>query len=106
MGVALAARAIVAGVPIVAARAGELGDMLVDGQTALLTDPGKPRSIASAIWRLLSDRALGARLAENARRQFAAGFDAEAVARRLDGLYARAIAASTKAAKAQNAHYS
>ncbi|MGE5433564.1 MAG: glycosyltransferase, partial [Candidatus Doudnabacteria bacterium] len=59
--------AFASGVPVVATRAGGLPELVVDGETGLLADPGDAGGIAAAIDRILSDSALRARLVENGR---------------------------------------
>ncbi len=55
-----------AGKPIVASGIGQLRDILVDGETALLTIPGDRDSLCAALLRLKSDSALRANLASSA----------------------------------------
>jgi glycosyltransferase involved in cell wall biosynthesis len=52
-----------AGRPIVASRLPALGEVLRDGENALLVEPDDPSALASAIARVSSDRALAVRLA-------------------------------------------
>ena len=53
---------------IVASRLGQIGEVLVNDETALLVDPGDPAQLANAIVRLSSSPDLQKRLGENARR--------------------------------------
>src|SRR5258708_7114556 len=53
---------------IVASRLGQIGEVLVDEETALLTEPGNEEELASAIQRLSSSRDLRERLGTAARR--------------------------------------
>lgn len=53
--------------PIVASDLPAIREVLRDGETALLARPGDPQSLASAVRRLIDDRALAGRLAEAAR---------------------------------------
>lgn len=55
--------AMAAGVPVVAASAGGIPDIVRDGSTGLLVPPGDPDALAAAVVRLLGDQALAARLA-------------------------------------------
>ncbi len=55
-----------AGKPIVASGIGQLRDILVDGETALLTTPGDRDSLCNALLRLKSDPALRSHLAARA----------------------------------------
>ena len=52
---------------IVASRLGQMGDVLVDGETALLVEPGDAKALASAIQRLAESESLRNRLGEKAR---------------------------------------
>jgi glycosyltransferase involved in cell wall biosynthesis len=52
---------------IVASRLGQIGEVLVDQETALLTEPGNARELADAILRLSSSRELRERLGAAAR---------------------------------------
>jgi glycosyltransferase involved in cell wall biosynthesis len=60
--------AMAASRPIVASRLGGIEEMLRDGESALLCDPGCPGALADAIMRLMDDPDLGRRLAGAARR--------------------------------------
>lgn len=59
----IAAEALALGVPVVAARVGGLPDLVIDGETGLLADPGDPQSFATAALRLLDDRDRALRMA-------------------------------------------
>ena len=52
---------------IVASRLGQIGEVLVDGETALLGEPGNVRELAVQIVRLIEDRELRERLGRRAR---------------------------------------
>ena len=52
---------------IVASRLGQIGDVLVDGETALLVEPGNAKALALAIQRLAESESLRNRLGEKAR---------------------------------------
>jgi glycosyltransferase involved in cell wall biosynthesis len=53
---------------IIASRLGQIGEVLVDEETALLIEPGNTRELANAILRLSSSRELRERLGSAARR--------------------------------------
>jgi glycosyltransferase involved in cell wall biosynthesis len=55
------------GVPIVATKVGGMLDVLVDGENALLVEPGNSQQLSEAISRLLSDKALCLKLSAGAR---------------------------------------
>lgn len=52
------------GCPVVATDVGDLGEIVVDGETGLLAPPGDPAALARAVERLLADPALAARLGQ------------------------------------------
>jgi glycosyltransferase involved in cell wall biosynthesis len=58
------AEAMLAGIAVIATRSGGVPDTVRDGETGLLVDENSPQQIAAAIERLLGDRALARRLAE------------------------------------------
>jgi glycosyltransferase involved in cell wall biosynthesis len=59
----VACEALAAGAPVVSTRVGGTAEALRDGETALLVEPDSPPALATAIERLLDDRALAERLA-------------------------------------------
>jgi glycosyltransferase involved in cell wall biosynthesis len=71
----------------VASDVGGIADIVVDGETGLLTRPGDAASIAGALVRLLDDDALRTRLGAAARRRMEEHFDARLWARNLLALY-------------------
>jgi glycosyltransferase involved in cell wall biosynthesis len=52
---------------VVGTRAGSIPNLVVDGVSGLLVEPGDPAALADALVRVLSDRSLAERLAEGAR---------------------------------------
>lgn len=54
---------------IVASRLGQIGEVLSDGESALLVQPGSARELTEAILRLAESREMREHLGENARRQ-------------------------------------
>jgi glycosyltransferase involved in cell wall biosynthesis len=52
---------------VVGTRAGSIPNLVVDGVSGLLVEPGDPGALANALVRVLSDRSLAERLAEGAR---------------------------------------
>ncbi|MBN1466500.1 glycosyltransferase family 4 protein [candidate division KSB1 bacterium] len=59
-----------AGVPIVASRSGQISDILRDGESALLYEPGDYAQLKTALIRLVRDVDLRTRIADNARALF------------------------------------
>jgi len=84
--------AMAAGRAVVATAVGGTPELIEDGETGLLVPPGDPDCLASAIVRLLRDRALAARLGAAARLRARRRHGWEAVARRFERLYARLAA--------------
>ena len=76
-----------AGAPVVATRVGGTPEALVDGGNGLLVAPGDSRAIASAVARLLDDRALAARLGRAARACIEDRFSVERMVRSTERLY-------------------
>jgi glycosyltransferase involved in cell wall biosynthesis len=83
--------AYASGVPVVASRIGALPEVVEDGVTGLLAEPGDPASWAAAVERLCHDR-LSERLGEGAYRAWATRYTPEANLRRLEEIYAAACA--------------
>jgi glycosyltransferase involved in cell wall biosynthesis len=80
--------AMAAGCPVIATRVGGIPDLVRDGENGLLVPPGEPAALAAALQRLLRDRALAARLGEQARATIAAGYTVERSIERLEQIYA------------------
>ena len=70
------------GTPVVATRVGGLAEVVEDGVTGRLVDPGRPAELAAAALEVLARRAeMGAAARERAQR-----FGADAYARRVERL--------------------
>ena len=59
--------ALASGLPVVAARTGATGEVVDDGETGLLYDPGSDAALIAAVRRIVSDDGLRARMGRNAR---------------------------------------
>ena len=81
--------AMAAGVPVVATRLSGIPELVRDGETGLLVPERDPAALAEAMERLAMDPALGARLADEARREVRARFDRSRNVARLAALFAR-----------------
>jgi glycosyltransferase involved in cell wall biosynthesis len=79
--------AMAAGVPIVACKVGGVPETVEDGSSALLVPPSNPAAMASALARVLEDRALAARLVTNASERLVTRFSPEARYQALLGVY-------------------
>jgi glycosyltransferase involved in cell wall biosynthesis len=78
--------------PIVASRAGGIGEVVEDGASGLLVAPDDPAALAGAIESLLADAALAARLGARARQRFEAGFTEATMFDRTIDVYREACA--------------
>jgi glycosyltransferase involved in cell wall biosynthesis len=65
----VALEALACGVPVVAAQAGGLAEIVVDGESGRLVPPGDSAALARALLALLTDEPLRLRLSEGARRR-------------------------------------
>jgi glycosyltransferase involved in cell wall biosynthesis len=63
------------GLPIVASRVGGMKEILSDGKTALLVEPGDAAALADSLSAVMDDRALGESLGAEARADARARFD-------------------------------
>lgn len=80
--------AMAMGVPVIATSTGAVPELVHDAETGLIVAPGDAPALASAIDRLLHDRALARRLAAAARARVEAEYDLRSSALRLHGLLA------------------
>jgi glycosyltransferase involved in cell wall biosynthesis len=78
------AEALAAGVPAVASRTGGIVDIVEDGVTGLLVEPGDADALAHAIERMLDDSDLRSMVGEAGRLKAAAQFDWSVVATSLE----------------------
>ena len=78
--------------PVVASDVGGISDIVVDGQTGLLVEPGNCAQIGSALLRLLGDPACADQLGQAGRLRMEDLFDACGWAENLRALYERTIA--------------
>lgn len=62
------------GKPVIASKLGQIGDIIVDGETGILVTPGDVEELAKAILRVADDPALGARIGANGRDMVASKF--------------------------------
>lgn len=79
------------GVPVVATRVGGNPEVVVEGETGWLVEPGAPGRFARRVVELIRDRGLRSRMGSNAQRRVAAEFNLEKVARRYEKVYARLL---------------
>jgi glycosyltransferase involved in cell wall biosynthesis len=87
----VAVEAMQAGRPVIASAAGGLADIVVDGETGLLTPPGDAVALAAAVQRLVADEGLRRTLGR-AGRSRATAFAPSAIVPRFERAYARVLA--------------
>ena len=87
-----------AGVPVVATRVGGLPEVVVDGVTGLLVEPGSESGLTRALARLLGDRALRQRLGVNGRRRARERFSRRAQIDELADMVAAGLGPALRAA--------
>lgn len=78
--------------PVIAARTGGLGEVLVDGKTGYLVERENPDAMADRLANLLSQRELAVRLGRNARADVLRRFGIDANVAAYDALYRRILA--------------
>ena len=79
--------AMASATPVVASRIGGVPEVVIDGETGLLVEPGDVDALHDRIATLLSDRRLARRLGDNARAAVAERFTWEACARQCLAAY-------------------
>lgn len=97
------AEAFAAGTPVIASRLGALAEIVEDGRTGWLVDPGDPAALAAAIDRAIADPQESARRGAAARDVYLRRYTTSAALARLEAIYADAIA-SRRAAEAAATH--
>ncbi len=81
--------AMALGLPVVCSDLAPLREVVESGRSALLVPPEDPRSLASAVNRLLDDPALARRLGARGREAFQERFETDRSAREMGALYRR-----------------
>ncbi|MFP5411158.1 MAG: glycosyltransferase, partial [Gammaproteobacteria bacterium] len=84
--------AFACGLPVIASRLGALADIVTDGETGLLFEPGDPRDLAAKLAWVQANPERMAEMGRRARAQYEAAFSAEVNYRRLIAIYADAVA--------------
>lgn len=85
------------GKPAVGTNVGGVRELISDGVTGLLTEPGSAPALAAAIGSLLDDPALAQRLGEQAAQRARQRFDAARNIRQIEDVYATALQSSPHA---------
>ena len=83
--------AMASGVPVVASRVGGIPQVVEDGVTGLLVEPGEPGVLASALGRLIGDPALSAKLGAAARLKVEEEFGGAAFESAMISLYEKLL---------------
>jgi len=83
--------AMASGTPLVATRSGGIPDVVLDGETGFLVEPGRVDAIALAINRLVEDSALTSRITTAARARARSHFSREASAAAFSDLFETVI---------------
>ncbi len=78
--------------PVVASAVGGILEVVVDGETGLLVEPGRPDALAAALTRVLENPALGRSMGRAGRRRVEERFTWARVAERTEQAYADAAA--------------
>lgn len=86
--------AMAAGKPVIAAQAGAVPEVVVDGQTGILVEYGDEAALAGAIAHLCADSGLSCRLGAAGRQRFLDRFSFERVMTRFDELLGEVVNAS------------
>jgi len=81
------------GKPVVATRIPAVSEVVTDGESGLLIDPGSVDQLARALERLVGDPALSERLGKRGRSEVASRFNWPAVVRRVESVYEALLAA-------------
>ena len=84
--------AMMAGCPVIAARAGGPAEIIVDGQSGLLTTPGDVPALAAALIELLTSNERRAQLGQAARQRAEAEYTLAIMTRRMEETYRLALA--------------
>lgn len=73
--------------PVIGMDVGGTDEAVIHGETGLLVPPSDPRALAAAIRRLLDDRDLACRLAQQGRERLRREFSCERMVERVTGIY-------------------
>jgi len=84
----VAMEAMVAGKPVVATNVGGLPEVVADGETGIIVEPGNSAALADAIVRLVGDPQKTAQIGEKGRQRAATKFNIDDMVERTKGVYA------------------
>jgi glycosyltransferase involved in cell wall biosynthesis len=83
------------GKPVIGGRIPTVAEVITEGQTGFLVDPGSTRELADALERVLTDPALASRLGESGRREVEGRFSWDSVVERVESVYDRVLTATS-----------
>lgn len=86
-------QAMLSGLPCVTTSAGAIGEIAIDGRTALLVAQQDSAALGAAIARLMADPGLRGALGDAARAHCLQGFTRESMLDRMESVFAQAVAA-------------
>ncbi|MCB2194095.1 MAG: glycosyltransferase, partial [Deltaproteobacteria bacterium] len=78
--------------PVVAAKAGDVGQVVINEQTGLLVEPGEASALAAGVARVLDDPELAARLGQGGRELVLQRYSMEAMLDATEEIYGRVLA--------------
>ena len=84
--------AMAAGLPVVASAVGGLLDLVEDGRTGVLVQPGDPEQLAAALRRLVTDRSFASQIAAAARAHISQRYSFDRMVQAFEELYMRGVA--------------
>ncbi|MCF8043178.1 MAG: glycosyltransferase family 4 protein [Desulfarculaceae bacterium] len=82
--------------PVVAAKAGDVGQVVIDGQTGLLVETGSASALTAGVARVLDDPELAARLGQGGRRLVLERYSMEAMLDATENIYDQVLAGRTQ----------
>lgn len=83
----VSAEAMACGVPVVASRAGALTEIVEEGESGMLVEPGNASELAAAIVKLVEDREFASRIGAAGRRRVVERFASATIAERMADVY-------------------
>ena len=83
--------AMLAGLPVVATRVSAVPEVVADGETGVLVEPGDADGVAAALEALLTDRVRAQALGEAGRRRAQEEFSVARMAERTQAVYDEAL---------------
>jgi len=86
--------AMACGLPVVATRRGGIPEIVDDGRTGVLCEPGSPEKLANALTVVLSDREKAAAMGREARHAVVSDFSYETYSQALEDVYESTVGVS------------